>query len=405
MRKTISFAFLAIFTLILTLSFVSSVSLSMKDNYEPQETMLISIEGSILEPIALNQVQFKRNNVDVVTDFDIKKIQDKYYIWALAPSNPNNYTLTIKNIYATILGQPNRTDISKNFTVSGNTTIYYVKPGFLSTSQDFKIEVQLNSDLDEIIDVNFPKSQSFIILPGKNIIPFSISSVNDSQLFNLQIGKYTIPVYFQVNKTPETITQTKSIRFMPSILHGAANYLNSYEIRILNTGDKIANLTIEYDSRLFKLDRSSTLNLSRGDEFVFNLTIINNSIHFISGNLVARYDNLSTMLPFEINLSSQNLTLTKNASSTTLFKCAELPGTICSSNEICSGTTLTSSDGPCCTKSCSAQSSGFNYSYIGYFIVLVVLIGLVILAGRYLKAKPNKNLLEKSLGENQQKKK
>jgi hypothetical protein len=375
----------------------------MKDTYEPQETMTIKLDGNILEPISLNQIEFKRNNVDIITDFDVKKIQDTYYIWALAPKNQNNYTITIKDLYTTLLGKPQRIDLSKNFTVSGNTSIYYVTPGFLSTSQDFKIELQLNSDVNEIINVNFPISQSFIVLPGKNIIPFSISSVNESKWFNLKVGKYSIPVYFQVNKTLENKI-TKSVRFIPRIIEETLNGISSYEIQILNSGEKINNLTLEYDSRLFKLNRESTSDFYNGDVFSFNLSLINNSLPFISGNIVARYDNLSTMLPFEIIISNNSTAGAKNNSSTTLFKCSELPGTICTSREVCSGTTLSSLDGPCCTKLCESQSSGFNYSFLGYGILLLILIILVILIGRYLKAKPNKTTLEKSL-DNPEKKK
>jgi len=107
MRKTIYLSILTVFILLSTLSLVSSASISMKDSYEPQETMLIKLEGSILEPIALEQIQFKRNNVDIITEFDVKKIQDTYYIWALAPQNANNYTLIIKDdseIFCILIG-------------------------------------------------------------------------------------------------------------------------------------------------------------------------------------------------------------------------------------------------------------------------------------------------------------
>lgn len=183
-------------------SMASAISADIKDSYPPKETVITEISGSILEPINSANVKLIRGHVLVPFDYEIKRLGDKYYLWILAPEQRTNYTLSIRGITTYVSGNVQRIDYEKNFTISGNLTDYYVKPGFILTEKDFEVRVQLNEDKEKEIKLEFIEEESeYMLKPGENIIKFSVSNINETGLFNLSIGRYLLPVYIKSNKT------------------------------------------------------------------------------------------------------------------------------------------------------------------------------------------------------------
>ncbi|MEM4271531.1 MAG: hypothetical protein QXD13_00330 [Candidatus Pacearchaeota archaeon] len=182
-----------------------AITTDLKEMYERSETMIIKVSGVILEPIALQDVFFKRGHVAVSLDYDVKKIGDNYYIWAIAPTNENNYTLEIKNIVTIVSGQTREITYEQNFSVSGNLTDYYIKPGFVYSDKDFAVSALLNEDNVKNISINFPFEREILLAPGQNTIRFSIKGLNESGFYNITIGKYILPAYLIANKTAEKI--------------------------------------------------------------------------------------------------------------------------------------------------------------------------------------------------------
>jgi len=183
-------------------SMASAISTDIKDSYPPKETVITEISGSILEPINSANVKLIRGHVLVPFDYEIKRLGDKYYLWILAPEQRTNYTLSIRGITTYVSGNVQRIDYEKNFTISGNLTDYYVKPGFILTEKDFEVRVQLNEDKEKEIKLEFIEEESeYMLKPGENIIKFSVSNINETGLFNLSIGRYLLPVYIKSNKT------------------------------------------------------------------------------------------------------------------------------------------------------------------------------------------------------------
>lgn len=195
------FAALLVFGFILSLSAVSAIATDIADSYRPGETIITEISGSILEPILSANVELKREHVLVPFDYEIKKLGERYYLWMLAPEQKTNYTLRIKEITTYVSGSVKKVDYEKNFSVLGNLTDYYVKPGFVLTDRDFEIRTQLNEDKDKIIEITFIEETDYTLKPGENVIKFSVAGINGTRLLNLSIGKYTLPVYIQSNKT------------------------------------------------------------------------------------------------------------------------------------------------------------------------------------------------------------
>ena len=201
MKRNIIHIILVTFLIIIATQFSYAISTEIKDSYLPKETIITEISGSIIDPIATSNVELKRGHILVPIDYDVKKLGDKYYLWAIAPEQQANYTLFIKDITSYVSGRIEKVDYEKNFSVSGNLIDYYAKPGFASTDKDFEIKVTLNEDNNKEIKTEFLEEGNFTLKPGENIIKFSISGINESNLFGLEIGKYNIPVYVRVNKS------------------------------------------------------------------------------------------------------------------------------------------------------------------------------------------------------------
>src|SRR3989344_8920168 len=123
--------FLVFILLISNIYGVMAISSDLKASYDGGETMIGEISGEILENIKPEQVEFKRNHIAVPVKYDIKKLADKYYIWAIAPINQNNYSLVINGISTMVNGKVEQIDFINNFSVSGNLTDYSIEPGFI----------------------------------------------------------------------------------------------------------------------------------------------------------------------------------------------------------------------------------------------------------------------------------
>ncbi|MEM4259504.1 MAG: hypothetical protein QXS38_01960 [Candidatus Pacearchaeota archaeon] len=292
---------------------VSAISTTIKDSYAQGETIIAEISGDILEPISSSNVEFRRGHILVPFDFELSKIGEKYYLWAITPESEMNYSIVIKDITTFVLGKIQRIDYQKNFSVSGNLSDYSVKPGFISTGKDFEIEVRLNEDSEKKINIEFLGEKEIILKPGLNILKFYIYNVNKTGFYNLTIGKYVLPTYIKVNETGERHFYEPSLN--------------------------LTNLTIGIENRT--LEEEEMINKER-----------------------------------------------------VKYHCYEFPGKICTAEEVCSGQSIVSMDGPCCVNGeCKKREgeAGGGGAWIGYLIVAIVIIAGIFIWIRYKKIKAEEN--------------
>lgn len=179
---------------------VFAISTNMKDSYSPKETVIVTLAGDIINPIQPAMIEFRRGHVLVPFDYELKKIENKYYIWFITPREANNYTLAIKDITTTVSGKPAVVTYEKNFSVAGNLSDYFVRPGVISTDKDIEVTAVLNGDYEKPVFVKFIDSSNVTLKPGENLLKFSVEEIENSSLFEMIIGKYTIPVYVIVNE-------------------------------------------------------------------------------------------------------------------------------------------------------------------------------------------------------------
>jgi len=393
MKKSV----MIVFCILLLSGFVSAISTDLKANYDRGETIIAEIKGNILEPITKEQVDFIRGHVSVPFDYDLKKLGEKYFLWASAPTNENNYTLVIKDIVTTENGKTTKINFEQNFSVAGNFSDYNIKPGFIFTREDFSVDIYFNEDSENKINAGFP-SREIILKPGKNTIEFSIEEANETGLYMIEIGKYAFPAYIFVEEVNgRQIGKKPMLRFEPERIASIMliGEKSAYPFQIVNFGDwDVGDIEIDYDENIFSIDRE-TIGLKAKEGIELNASFIGDiseemKIKGISRIITARAGGYAFELPVVINFTEkQEEAKTPYLNNyTRLSYCSELKGKVCVAEENCTGETKTSLDGACCVGACAKKEieSG-NYSWIGWLIAGIVLLVIIYAYLRYKKAK------------------
>ena len=196
MKRGLIFAFSFMLISFILLNNAGAITTSLKDSYQSGETIILSLSGNILEPIFPEQVEFKRGYIKLPLEYDIKKLGENYYVWAIAPfvENETNYTLLIKDVATTVNGKTEKINYEKNFSVYGNLTDNSIKPGIIFAKSDFNIAVQLNEDIEKSIEIGL-FNESKILKPGLNTIKFYLKDFSGAKLNIIKIGKYDVPAY------------------------------------------------------------------------------------------------------------------------------------------------------------------------------------------------------------------
>jgi len=399
MKKVLIIIFLIVFALFV-LPNALAITTDLQDDYARSESMIIQITGSILEGINKNQVEFSRGNVLVSLDYDIKKINGNWYVWAIAPSNEGNYTFMLKNIATTELGKPAIITFEQNFSVNKNLISYYIKPGFISTSEDFQIDVYLNRDEPIEISVNYIEEWTEVLNPGKNTIDFSVSEIIGKQMINIMVGDYSIPAYIDGKGKEETVV-LPDVRFKPRridrILYVGSEIPN-YPFYIINSGNEKIDFELEFDKDLFILDPEiDSIVIEPGNLAEFNFKLKEKPKKNINETIYARSGEFEIFLPVQIilteNISEESVPyLDENFSETQGYYCSELNGKQCKTDELCGVSEISSLDGSCCVGTCSVERKR-SKTWIGLLIAAIVIIIILLLWLKYKRTKGDKNPL------------
>lgn len=406
MKKEHILIYLAICVSILFIStsLASAITDNAKAVYSPEETMIVKLSGNILEPITLEQIEFYRGHVLISREYDVKKLGDNYYFWAISPLEENNYSFVIKDLATTVNGKTTKVNYEKNFSVEGNLTDYLVNPGIIYSDKDFSINVRLNEDVDKIVDINFPINARYLLKPGDNEIKFSISNFVGENLTTLQIGKYSIPAYL---KGHEPIEYKPLFLFNPRRIESTILISDniSLPIVVINTGNgKADELIVQYNSKVFSLDNNKYTDVSPGESIELNLRfnkefISELSESSLSENLSILYDNRSLSIPIDISFT-KNQTKINNGSSFNpnyLLLCLEMNGTKCPSGSTCSIGQISAKDGLCCKGQCSQQKGNSGKVWLGFGILVLIVAIVIVFLLKYHKAGLVKNPIQREI--------
>jgi len=374
--------------LLFLIPFSSSISTNILSTYQPGETMILEIQGNILEPISHSDVIFKRSHVAVAVDYDLKKISDKYYLYAQVPLNPNNYTLFINNIATIVNGKSELVNYNSSFEVAGNLTDYSINPGFIVAKEDFTININSNLDQQTTINSDFPDEHAISLNPGINNIKFSISNIPQG-FYTAKIGKYVLPI--QIIKSSNNNSQL-SLTVIPKIIRETIkkNSGKSYNISILNPNtDTINGIYFIFDQNIFLISNDS-ITLAPNESRIVSIKLNQLSQPISSTVLIAKDNSVLSNISFQIIFTNNESEITN--SSKPEYYCSELGGKFCSASETCSIQTIQSLDGACCVGSCNIQKASSS-NWIVYTLSIIVLIIIILFYMKYRKTK----ISEKSL--------
>lgn len=391
MRKWI----VVILSLVIFTSCVSAISTNLKAEYMKGETMIVEISGNILSSIGKEQVEFRRGHVAVPFDYDLKKLGDKYFLWAITRENEEDYTLVIKDITTTVSGKLTTLDFQQNFSVSNVSASYSVKPGFISAKEDFKLEIQLNEDIDKTIASDFPEEREIVLKPGKNYVAFPLKE-DVNGLIMIKVGDYSLPALITgknviVEPPPynEIILELNPKILISTIL---INERVDYPVNIINTGERdIYDVKFVYDNDLFYIPEIANRSLVVGSALNFNVSFIGEvdadfARRGIEDSILIDADGTQFELPIFINFTEEEGEV-DTPYLANLSYCSDLQGVVCTAGEVCSGEKRTSLNGVCCLGECSNDMEEGGNEWIGYLIAGILSIGLIIVFLRYRKTK------------------
>lgn len=407
---------------ILLCSSVYAMNTNIKSTYGTQETMIIKIGGNIAETIDAEQVEFKRGNIFVPLEYEVARVGNSWYVWAIAPEQKGNYTFLINDVAVINNGGTlQKESYSSNFEVTNNLTGYNAKPGFMITDKAFSIEANVLDETSKEINAGFNGEQVIILEPGTNRIDFSISKITNTGLYNLQVGKYSIPVYVTIpgsvpiaegtqqnltNSTNSTISSNATnssnissgtVSLIQYNIEIEPNYIqrliysdaqsSTYSFTLSNPSNvTYKNVKIYFNDSLFEIEPEDTVTLKANESYSFNITLGKFSGDEIREQIYVNATNMSLEIPFFVRYTKNASDVSSfygevqgnntNATRKTTYMCSELGGITCSEKTICKGESLTSKEGNCCLGVCTQNDNGSSWAWVGWVIAFAVLGGL-----------------------------
>lgn len=371
--------------------FVSAVEFNVNSEYKQGETIIASISGNFLDQITKSNIEFYRGHVKIPMDYDVIKIENKFYLYAsLVGKTPNNYSIVIKDVEYMKGAEVVDDEIQANFSITEEIADFSVMPGFIYTNDDFYLEVQDLQDFE--IEINVKSSAedySFNLISGETEkINFDIGNLSIGfQTIELSTNNlnYAIPVYLSLNETPED-EKEKSFRFEPDELDFTMS-TNSETTRIVylyNDGEEtIENITLSIPD---SLEDYLSVSITQIDELEENESvkiefdfISDDEENQIYGEIKAEGDGLKTYLSVYLNFlkdyipSENDTSVPTDPAKIKIKTCEELGGEICEDDEECNVEVKNAKDGNCCLGKCEKIEKSSTGKIIGWGLIIIII--------------------------------
>lgn len=393
MRKlTLIFVFLLVLV-----PFVSASQIELnKQEFDSGETLLATISGSFVDPVTRDNVNFYRSNVKIPVEYELQKINDEYYIYALLlGKSEGNYSLEIENVRyykgLEITDQP----FSKFFNISNKTSDFSVTPGIVLTQNSFSIELQNLQEKKILVSVSYSnglesddgKTEIELKSGEKKSLKFSLISLGSREdiSFSSENTNYDLPVFTISGSDQEenTFLQNKGkLKFKSGSIEVsmATNSEGKRIVYLENSGDEeIENISIESseDLNLFLSFFPETISELKPNESIKVEVDINSGEEdsVFEGRVFARAENLTASFLMTLNFTKDFIPedgQTPEDPSTRF--CLNAGGDLCTDNQICEGEIFYAEDGRCCLGICSEEKSSSNGKLIGWGLLLIILI-------------------------------
>ncbi len=362
---------------------VSAIETTLKQEYQPGETLIAEISGNFISPLKAEQIQFYSGRLFIPMIYDIAKIEDKYYIYSLLPNKERNYTLIIKNAEYFEAGQEKHQDLSFNFAVKGNLTPFSVNPGFVLASKNFNIRVESKTKTITLTAQFLNSTQEIEIGAGQTkTISFSTAGINKftktSLLLTAGDKSYEIPV--AVFPEEENIEISRDLRFSKSFLNLTVLEGQEFEFlaTLINTGEEdIENISLKITGleNILTL-KEEEISLGAGEVEKIILDVKSDEEGKQEGKLLAVSRNKSAEISITLNTIEDEQEFNSIISESEVAEeksCTELEGKFCKADEQCDGTAKLTIEGLCCVGNCKQEGASWG-KIISIIVVILILI-------------------------------
>ncbi len=432
---------------------ISAVEFDMKSDFNQGETLMARVSGNFLDNILFENIFFYRGHVRVPFLYDVAKINNEFYIYALLSQRQDDYSIVIRGVRYMEGSQITDDEIIKNFSVSNQTAEFSIYPGFIIANEDFFIKVQNLQNYKIDIDVassSFDlKGEEPITLMSGEIkkIYFSIENLTQPTFEIIELSaenlQYEIPVHvFEVEGNgvdgecildctgkecgddgcggscgtciaPETCIKgicviEKIFRFSPLELDVfiPTNYNKTRAVYLYNLGqDDLEDVSLSISEDLetyvsFSIDKIEEL--EAGSNIKIKLFLFSEEEIYLDGKIKAETDDETVFLPITLNflkdyepLDDEDEYDPSTDDFATTKTCSEKGGVICASDEECSIELVDAKDDKCCLGTCEELKKSSTGKIIGWTIVVVVGIFLIwFFKKKYKGAKKTVDLLK-----------
>jgi len=362
---------------------------------------VFEIQGVIQEPIQQEDIVLKRNNVQVPWEYDVQRINNKWFVWGVAPQNAHNYTLYIEDVHTLVQGIQTIVTLNQTFTVTEISAPYTVRPGFFSTlDAEFEAEIFSYLDTDETITLAGVAQTEFVLEPGANELSLTLPLESSTGFYTITAGIYEIPLYLarDLSTQPSEENETEDEYFIvaPGFVESVLllDAIQPYPLSIYNPANvAMQDIAFTYNSDVFVISPALINEIAPGETIEVILTPKTTNIP-IDEVIIIRNAQYTTEIPILITYASnENETGTGYLDNTQLAFCQVQGGQPCFGEEVCSGDVVASRDyTQCCLGTCAfpeTESASWG-AVIGWLLGAIVLIIVVIIGGRYMKTRKPK---------------
>ncbi|MEK6918959.1 MAG: hypothetical protein AABW73_02875 [Nanoarchaeota archaeon] len=405
MNKILGFFIL----LIISSSLASAVQLVLNDRFHPGETLIAELKGNIISPIKHSDVNFYYGNKLVSMDYDVTKLGNSYFIYAVLPVEEKDYRMVLSNVAYFEQGKESTSNITANVSVNGSVADFSVTPGVIVTNKDFLVTIKnLGSDLTLTSGFNNQQTTTNVGYGRVKELQFSIVKIPSSGIYPLTLTSsntsYSLPVYVitgNASSNQSSYNNSEALfKIGPrdislEVIRGVEKNIN---LTVENLGSTaIDKITISYSSDLSDVLRFNTLVI----ENLSGFAVRNVPVKIVTPSRVDSFEGQVTFFTENFSDSSKvfisvvnklNSSITSdNLTTGSLSSCVSVGGVLCFSDELCSGNYTNSVEGLCCLSQCIPRSkSGSGGSASTLLIIIGVLVLIVVGYMFYKKYKASK---------------
>jgi len=428
--------------LIVSFQFIDCVVFNLNNDELKKDQILIGkIQGVFTNGLSINNIVFYRGNMKIPFNFDLKNIQDDYYLYANSEGKSSgNYTIKIQGASYLQNGKLTTDDILKNFSISNEIVDFSVIPGLVDSNKDFfitlknkaendlKVSMEITSEQKDTREVllyengnTLTKEDITLKIGETRILKFVLGEGGKSGFYNLTFisgsTRYDIPVYIMSAPNSYESNRISWQYYSLSFPNLKIKQGNTEVIGLVNLNqEEIKGISFSVSESLKDYVKilNESVNLKKGLNDIY-LNVSSNQIGEVQGLISAIINQELTSLSLRLSFigenekpkntsSNQSTTNTNSNLGEVKLSCSSLGGEMCDVGQICGngGKAETSKDdnelefccvdGECITSSTNIKNTN---SKLGIILIAILILVLIIIFLKFKSAKRPIDLLKR----------